>query len=492
MKIKSWSRKSLRGQLVLFYSLSIGVTAGFLGIIMLLSLQLQQMANRQFLDEQQLRNLQNLLEELQDPLLGYLSSSSSSSLSNLLITMEELKGILPQDRTLTREPVEKMKREIYFLLDSYLEKTNQIIAQKRGRNITAYTESYESMMKMYSYIHDRIDKARLIGFGQGMGTFQSFVSLFRKMQTLNLLLMLTGAGIAFSLLLLTVDKITSPMYQLFQLAEKLSRGEFDLPDLHLKSVHEVNQVAEAFNDMKNSIHHYIEELHKQGEVELRNMKMEQMLKRMELYTMQAQMNPHFLFNTINTGVQLAIVENADRTVDFMEALANLLRHNLKDKQFFVTLRHEIEGLESYLSILRIRFSKTRDFILDVPEELLDQFTVPAMILQPLVENSVVHAFKNHQGRAQVSISLDYRSPFLHFSVKDNGSGIPDGTVSSLLTRHSRDYSMESKVMGLDNVIQRCYFFYPHQDDIVNIITSPEEGTEIIIKINIEEEPCITL
>ena len=483
---------SLRTRLALFYILSMGVTGLFLGIIMLLSLQLLQMADRQFSDEQRLRDLQTRLENIQEPLLGFLSSWSSSSLSELLIMTEGLKGEIPVDKPLTREPDEQNQREIYYLAEAYLDQIDLIIGEKRGRNITAYTVSYEFMQELYSHINHRIDNARLTGFRRGMDSFQAFLDLFGRMQKYNLLLMLTGAGIAFSLLLLTVDRITSPMYELSLMAEHLSRNEFDQPDLHLNTVDEVNRVAEAFNDMKHNIHHYIDELNKQREMELRNLQMEQMLKRMELYTMQAQMNPHFLFNTINTGVQLAIMEEADRTVDFMETLANLFRHNLKDKQFYVSLRHEMDGLASYISILRIRFSKTRDFEMSYPEEILDRYNVPAMIIQPLVENSVVHAFKDHEGRARVSITLTFEDPYLVFAVRDNGSGIPERTVEKLLEKHSLDYSVESKVMGLNNVIQRLYFFYPRQENVVAIHSRPGEGTEILIRINTEVEPCMTL
>jgi LytS/YehU family sensor histidine kinase len=264
-------------------------------------------------------------------------------------------------------------------------------------------------------------------------------------------------------------------------------------------VNEVNHVAEAFNDMKHSIHHYISELQKQKQVEqdmmnerIRNMKMEQMLKRMELYTMQAQMNPHFLFNTLNTGVQLAIIEDADRTAEFMENLANLFRHNLKDRQFFIPLRHEVDGLKSYLDILKIRFPKTRRFELDVENSLLDQCLIPSMVVQPLVENSVLHAFKDNPEEGVVEVRIFRQIPYLMISVKDNGSGIPSETVERLLKPQIGDYSVASKVMGLENVIQRCYFFYPDDKKVIKILTAPGEGTEILIRIHTEAEPCIRL
>nr|WP_281389140.1 histidine kinase [Spirochaeta isovalerica] len=296
-----------------------------------------------------------------------------------------------------------------------------------------------------------------------------------------------------------INTISTPVLQLSIMAGKISAGDFDVPDVNFHSVNEINHVAAAFNEMKNSISHYIDELKKQKDIEqeimterVRNLKMEQLLKRMELYTMQAQMNPHFLFNTLNTGVQLAIVEEAEKTADFMENLAALFRFNIREKKFFVPLRHEYEGLKSYFNILKIRFPNTLKLELDVEEELLDQFSCPAMMLQPIVENSVLHAFKNREGLGSIVLSIHYELPVLKISVKDDGIGIPEKTVQALLTPHTHDYQLSSKVMGLENVIQRCYFFYPDEKDVVQIISGPEEGTEIIININTEVEPCIEL
>ena len=488
---------SLRSRILIYFTISMMVTVLALGFIMGFSIKLQEMADRQFDDELQLQDIQNQLADIQEPLLEFLSTRSSGSLSTLLILTQNLRSDLPLKRLRSSDQVKQVKREVFFLIEAYLEQIDQIIELKRGRNIEAYTLRYEEMQSLLSFIYQRIDYASLYGFRQGTVDYRAFIDLFRRMHVFNFFLMLLGAGFAFSLIMLTMDRITSPMYSLAELAGKLSHGDFSPADVHLNSVNEVNQVAEAFNEMKHSIHHYISELQNQKQIEqdmlnarLRNMEMEQMLKRMELYTMQAQMNPHFLFNTLNTGVQLAYIEDAERTAGFMENLANLFRHNLKDQQFFIPLRHEIDGLKSYLDILRIRFPKTRRFELDVEEGLLDSCDIPAMVIQPLVENSVVHAFKSNPQEGVVSARIFSEDNFLVISVKDNGSGIPEKTVKRLLQSHTGEYSITSKVMGLENVIQRCYFFYPGTGDVVNIITAPDKGTEVVIRIDREVEPCI--
>jgi len=470
-----------------------------MGFALLNSVNLQNIADRRFEDEQFLQELQFHLDDIQEPLNNYLASYSSSSLSSLLFIIETLHEIVPVDRPITADNSDLIKREIYFLIDSYLLQLNKVIEQKRGRKVEQYIKGYTNLNTLYKYISNKINDVSLFGFRVQLEEYRGFLKLFRKIQFYGILQILLATAFAFSILLQTINNIVKPMYQLSLMAEKLSRGKFDIPDIHFNSVTEVNQVSEAFNDMKQSIRHYIEKLNQQKEMEqqvmtekLRNLKMEQLLKRMELYTMQAQMNPHFLFNTINTGVQLAIMEDADSTAEYMENLAELFRYNIREKQFFVPLRHELEGLQSYFNILEIRFPKTLKFVLDVQQDLMDNFSCPSMVIQPLVENSVIHAFKGKEGIGTITVSVKYIDPVLIISVKDDGVGIADETVNELLTPHTHDYKLSTKMMGLENVIQRCYFFYPDQKDVIDIITAPDSGTEIKIRIHTEVEACIRL
>ncbi|HUX52041.1 MAG TPA: histidine kinase [Spirochaetia bacterium] len=493
------TRNSLRVRLLFYLSISMIIVILSLGFILVNSLSLQNIAHHRFQEEHYFQEVQTFLVDLQDPLEKYLTDRSSSALARLLFLIEVIREKIPPDRPISSDETYLMKREIYFLIDAYVAQVNQIIELKRGRKVVEYIDSYREMTNLYTHISNEIDKVSLRGFRVQLGEYRSFLDLFRRIQIQNMLLVVVATAFAYSLLMQMVNNITRPMLQLSEMAGQLSNGRFEIPDVHFSSVDEVNLVAMAFNHMKNSIHHYINELQKQTEMEqqimterLRNLKMEQLLKRMELYTMQAQMNPHFLFNTLNTGVQLAIVEEADRTAEFMENLAALFRYNIRGKRFFVPLRHEIEGLKLYYAILQIRFPKTLMLVLDIDETLVDRFNCPAMILQPLVENSVLHAFKHidKTGTIKVRVSLD--QTVLVISVSDNGIGMPEDLVKSLLTPHTRDYQLGPKVMGLENVIQRCYFFYPNQKDVIDIQTAPGTGTEIVIRIHTEVEPCIEL
>jgi two-component system, sensor histidine kinase YesM len=490
---------SLRFKLLYYLSGSMAILVLSLCFIMVITLNLQRIADQRFRNEQFLQEVQNRLLEIQEPLRGYLSSWSSSSLSRLLFLTQTLSESIPKDRPISPESSALMNREIYFVVEAYLGQINGIIELKRGRKVNEYTEAYDELSRMYEYITAKIDEASLYGFRIQLAEYRDFLKMFRQIQVYNLLLILAAVALIYSLLLQMLDKVTRPMYELSIMANRLSDGNFDIPDVNLKTVNEVNQVANAFNTMKRSIHSYIEELKHQKEIEqqilnerVRNLKMEQVLKRMELYTMQARMNPHFLFNTLNTGVQLAIMEEADRTAEYMENLASLFRYNIRENKFFVPLRHEIDGLKSYFNILRIRFPKKLSLSLDVEEDLLDRYSCPAMIIQPLVENSVLHAFVDPEKPGSIKVGIRMEGAVLVISVKDDGIGIPGSTVRKLLEPHTHDYQLSSKVMGLENVIQRCYFFYPGQGDVISIDSVEGMGTDVVIRIHTEVAPCIEL
>lgn len=486
-------------QLIINIGLSFAVILFSLSYIVFVSWQTQQVIDEQFRSERFFQDLQENISGIRQPLLTYLSSRSSTALAELLIMEQNLRGKLNESTPQTHTEMDLAIMEIYSLLDSYLNLIGQAVEEKRGRAISEYTSLYETSVTLNSYITERIDAISLQGFREQLSAYEQFLNTSRQLQLLNLLIIIFGFIWASSWMLYSVNRVTDPMHTLSEAAQELAKGNFEVEDIEVPPVAEVSNVVATFNRMKHDISTYVEELQHQKEIEqeylnekLRNMNMEQLLKRMELYTMQAQMNPHFLFNTINTGVQLAITEDADKTAEFMENLADFFRHNIRERQLFVTLEHELEGMRSYFYILNIRFPRSLQLNLDIDENIDQTVSVPAMILQPLVENSVVHAFKGVERMGSILVSVARKGSLLIFSVSDNGIGIDQEMIESLLVHTARLDQYNSKVMGLENVIQRLHFFYPDTPDIIEIHSKSDAGTEIVIKIDTEVEPCILL
>lgn len=490
-------RNSLRTQLI--YSSVIGLAMVIVSMIYILfaTLRMQQIVNDQFQEERVFQELQQEVVAIRLPLLNYLSSRSSQALSALLEEEQVLRSMLPGSIPVSNDDRTLARREIYSLLRSYLDLIQRAIDLKRARAIEEYTALYDEMAALNIHIVERIDRLSLSGLRGELSRYETIIETSRELLFWNLSVIILAFVGSTMWILISINRVSEPMNRLAWMAGELSSGNFEVEDIEVDTVREVGMVVSAFNTMKHDIRQYISELNRRQQIEqgymeerLRNLKMEQLLKRMELYTMQAQMNPHFLFNTLNTGVQLAITEDADKTADFMEHLAAFFRYNMRERNLIVPLRREIEGLESYLYILRIRFPKSIGFSLDVPEELLDTSKVPALVLQPLVENSVIHAFKGVERPGQIAIHVWKERSVLCLSVRDNGIGIDEETAERLLEQRNRDVDHESKVMGLENVIHRLHFFYPDDDDVVTINSIPGRGTEIAIRIDTEVEPCI--
>lgn len=445
--------------------------------ILFSTVRLQTLAGETLAGQETIDEACAALETLREPLLEYLSNRSSDALSQVLILSQSLRARLDIDSPIPLDETALRTRELHFLFHSWLDLADSAIEEKRGMDVAGYTARFDEMERIRSYISEENARLSAVRFANQQKSYSLFVSLSRNIQLLNLLFIISISAFSILLLLHVADKMNEPMANLSRMASEISAGRFDAEDVGMSSMHEIDHVVEAFNRMKRDIHTYIQEIRWQRNVEqeymnerVRNMKMEQMMRRMELYTLQAQMNPHFLFNTLNTGIQLAIVEGAERTSEYMDHLARLFRHNLREKNVIVPLRHEIEGLESFFYILRVRFPKNLDLILDCPEELLDAHQVPASILQPLVENSVVHGFNRSEGRNSIIVRVFETPGRLALSVSDNGTGIPHEDAERLFV-HPQGEDGLVKVTGLANVIHRLRFFWPDDPGVVRIAST---------------------
>jgi signal transduction histidine kinase len=467
------------------------------GYILYSAKRLQTVLDSGFEKERFIKTIQEDLSAYQAPLLEYLSTRSSNALARILVDAQSLRGKLPSYTPVTTGAASLKERELYSLIHAYLNLADQAIEEKRGRNIAAYTRIYDEMGRLLGYINAEIEAVSTERFHGQLDAYELFIAESGEVQVWNLAFIIFVSIFATLLLLHSIGRFTNPLVRLSAMAAELSSGNFDIGDIETGSVREMDQVVEAFNRMKNEIRQFIDEMRWQENIKqeymqekMRNMKMEGLVRHMEIYALQAQMNPHFLFNTLNTGMQLAILEGADRTGEYMDTMARLFRHIIRNKEIIVPLRHEIEGLQYYFAILRVRFPKNLDLVLDYDETLQDTCKVPVSVIQPLVENCIVHAFKEMPPRAAIIVRAEKQGSRLVLSVRDNGCGMPAGSVEKLLHPLSLDESSQSRVMGLENVIQRLYFFYPGDPEVIRIETAHGEGTVVIIRIDTGREPCI--
>lgn len=208
------------------------------------------------------------------------------------------------------------------------------------------------------------------------------------------------------------------------------------------------------------------------------MELTELLKNMEIKALQSQINPHFLFNTLNTIARMALIENAPCTENLIYSISDLLRYSLKNANNMVTIESEINNMEKYFYIEKTRFNDRFDYEIDIEPSLL-HFKIPVMTIQPLVENSIIHGLKNMKINGKVKIIGKGYDNCLTIEIFDNGVGIDENKLKTIFSPES---SYESTTgLGIQNVDSRLKHFFGNEYGI-ELQSTKELGTSAIIKV----------
>ena len=385
--------------------------------------------------------------------------------------------------------IEHLESMVRSLSNTYLGITNETVQAKRGRNVEKYSEGYDEATRIYGYINTYITSLNNERFKDSSSRYEGLVSSLRIAEFFSLSVIVTIAITSFFLVILLTKSIIAPLTDLAKRADDVSHGDFDGDLLTVRSDDEIGVVTKAFNQMLLSIREYISQIRERVEMESamkeKELKMEASLKDAQLKYLQAQINPHFLFNTLNAGTQLAMMEGAERTNRYIQKMADFFRYNVRKNNDDVTLEEEIELVDSYIYIINVRFSGEVHFEKHIEDELLD-IRIPSMILQPIVENSVNYGIRNIDWEGHIDLSLYREGNDACLCVQDNGIGISRENIEKILSKNMgpSELSKDSNGVGLANVITRLEMYYD-KTDIFDIESEGEnKGTKVIIHIPI--------
>jgi len=326
-------------------------------------------------------------------------------------------------------------------------------------------QSYAQSNTMFSalgvtgeYIRDRVHLAVMDFLQRESGKYKVINTRLDMVSRVALLLILGGLVLAMLVLAVVSYRITRPLAELAEAAEKVSQGDFSQA-VPIRKRDEVGHVAVAFNQMSQSLARLIGDLQEKTALEVRlkeqeveNLATQNLLQETRLQALQAQMNPHFFFNTLNTGVHLANLENAERTAAFFENVGSLFRYSLRSTGVAVALEEELSHVENYVAFLHMRYSEEAfTYLTEIEPALLDT-QIPRLTLQPLVENAYLHGLANTVG-GRISIRA-FRNGGNHIiEVADSGIGISRQAAEEALLPREREGGSSSTV-GLANVIAR--------------------------------------
>lgn len=213
--------------------------------------------------------------------------------------------------------------------------------------------------------------------------------------------------------------------------------------------------------------------------------LEKVLRETELKALQSQVNPHFLFNTLNTIARLALLEEAPRTQEVVYALSDLLRNNLRNIDEMVTVDEEIQYIKNYLLIQKMRFGDRIQATIEIPGLLLEQ-KIPVMTLQPLVENAIIHGLEPKRGGGNIHISGSLHGKQYELSITDTGVGVTNSQIERIFRNEKRVSGKgQTTGLGIINVHKRIQHYLGPE---CGLSLSGEQDRGTTVKISLPYQP----
>ena len=204
------------------------------------------------------------------------------------------------------------------------------------------------------------------------------------------------------------------------------------------------------------------------------------LRKAEFELLQAQINPHFLYNTLDAIVWSAEAGNQKQVVSMVGSLSDFFRSSLNKGKEMVTIREDLQHVRSYLEIQQIRYQDILSYEIDVPETIFD-YQIPKITIQPVVENALYHGIKNRRGGGKIIVTGGDLGEYIQITVKDDGMGIPDDRLKEIRESLSSDRPEDNTIYGLYNINERIKLSF---GDEYGIGIDSTEGVGTIVNIRL--------
>ncbi|GFP77686.1 sensor histidine kinase [Clostridium fungisolvens] len=309
----------------------------------------------------------------------------------------------------------------------------------------------------------------------------SLTSQVEMFKSLNSIMTMTLTVIGFCLIIsffisiFVSSKLTNPIKQLLASMRRVKSGNFK-EKVDYKFNDEIGMLVYQYNDMIDNIQNLINRVYK---LQLKE-------KEAELKALQAQINPHFLYNTLDMIFWKSEKAKQTEISEMVYALSKLFRTTLNNGQDFILVKSEKEFIENYLLLQGKRFRNKLEYSVAIDDDILC-YSIPKLIIQPFVENAIIHGTEADSDKSYISVTGSVVEENLVFSIEDNGNGIDDETMNSLLNSNSNNTNHINKQKGyaIGNVNQRLSLYYGENYSL-NMESKTGQGTKIMISIPIKD------
>lgn len=392
--------------------------------------------------------------------------------------------------------------DLIYIIDTYSSDCRNMLAELEKRDYSAVEKAFKNCEQTYVFIQDKL----FLVYDDIQHKYVLNQEQIRQYERYILVLNLVTAICVFMVAILLVywlnRIIIRPINDLSESAERFlpESGSDIQPTLSLKpEENEISILNNSIYYMQKRICEQYNQLIEKAEMEIlltqEKMKVlehEKWMKDAQLRNLQARINPHFLFNSINLISKMAYMESAVQTSEMLENFGAFLRYNLDNFGKVVTLRKELENTRDYISIQKIRFGDRIGFYINA-DPTVESAKLPCLILQPLVENAIVHGVGMYTKDAIITVNVQHKSSeSVIITVLDNGVGMSQEQIDDILEKIQNPLDMqEDGSIGLTNVFKRLRLFF---DDEVSIHMESEleQYTKIEIEIPIIEHEKVDM
>jgi len=365
------------------------------------------------------------------------------------------------------------------LIDSFIETTNRSIMFSEEQEMEGSTKEFNEANRISMYISEMTLTILDRELKTSNRFYRGIIKQSEELKKLGIWLLLLITVVLLLAIYWFSLSITRPIHQLTKAANALSQGRFN-QQIEVRSNDEIAFLAKTFDEMRININDLIVEIQQKAQLEHELQQSKLLLKESQFRSLQNQINPHFLFNTLNTLSKKAYLDGAEETSDLIVSVAGLLRYNLKRIDRSVTLFEEVVVLNQYMEIQKARFTDRLQFKSDIDESCLE-VKIPGLTLQPIIENAVIHAIEPEQDGGTIWFRIKNDGPWVIIEIEDSGQGMSREKMKQLLKGHIIPIEGHSTGIGFQNVVKRLHLFYGIEDS-VTIDSREGRGTKVVIQI----------
>jgi two-component system, sensor histidine kinase YesM len=385
----------------------------------------------------------------------------NSQIENMMVTANTDKS---------RLKLEVIRRTMNSLTH-YVDKMGAQIA--RGSTVSENEKVLKDIRSVSDVVESNTQEYMLFEVNQADQEYRDNKDRFTNLVILYLILLPCVVAFSFAAAWIISASIYIPIKKLQDVTTTITHNDLQA----LVTGHNVDEITElgmSFNIMIGRIRQLLDAKIKEQEI----------LKKTELKALQAQINPHFLYNTLDTIVWMAQSNKTEQVVDIVQALSNFFRISLSKGADWITIDQEIEHIRCYLTIQKLRYRDILDYRIEVDPDILSG-TILKLTLQPLVENAIYHGIKNKRTGGTITVRAQrVEQNQVMLEISDDGVGFTPYRLSKIqaaLLDESSEISLSESGFGLENVHKRIQLYYGKQYGLT-IQSKYQEGTRVTVTI----------